>query len=353
MTNLPTDLYQKKPNQNLKCLVCQRGCQISPGKVGFCKTKKNQNGKLKDLVYGIITGYQVDPIEKKPLYHVLPGAQVLSIGSFGCNYRCKQCLNYTCSYGEVAQKTLDRLASQAKTKRIKPSQVVSRALEIGLPGIAYTYNEPTIWSPFAHDVAKLAKAQGLLNVFVSNGSWTKPTINRLAPLIDAANIDLKGFSKKTYQKQGAFWGNILDNLKHAFKKGIFLELTTLLIPGVNDSEEELKKLTKWVASQLDPQVPWHLSQFSPELSPDPDFQKIPQTPVKTLKKAAEIGKKTGLKHIYVWAPNSNFSQGETTCPQCQAVLVKRSGWQPKTSNLNSQNGQCKKCGQKILGIWQK
>lgn len=338
-------------DKKITCTVCQRKCNISPGQVGFCLTKKNVNSKIEDLVYGVITGYQIDPIEKKPLYHFHPGSQVLSIGSYGCNYRCKQCLNYHCSYGPLAQKMLTKLAEGKKLERVKPKDVVDQAMKLKLPGIAYTYNEPTIWSGFVYDVAYLAHKKGLFNVFVTNGSWSQQTIDKLAPVIDTANVDIKGFSEKTYQKMGAFWGDLLKNLKHAYKKGIFIEITTLIIPGINDSPDELKQIAKWIVNNLDPQTPWHLSAYSPDLAPDENFQKIPPTPEKTLEKAFKIGKQAGLKHIYVWPPTQKLSQQNTICPQCQSLLIKRFLWQPKIEKLDTKTSKCQTCGQKVLGVW--
>ncbi|MBU1931453.1 AmmeMemoRadiSam system radical SAM enzyme [Patescibacteria group bacterium] len=344
--------FKKLSKKQIQCQVCQRHCLISDGGVGFCLSKKNQAGQLYDLLYGAITHYQLDPIEKKPLYHVFPGVSVLSLGSYGCNYRCKQCLNVHCSWGEPATSILEQL-NQGKNpaKLVTPEEVIAAVQESQAPGIAFTYNEPTIWSEFVYNVAKLAKKAGLLTVFVTNGSWSKKTIDRLAPVIDAANIDFKGFSPKTYAKMGAFWGQILANTAYAYQKGIFLELTTLLIPTINDNEKEIKKMTQWIGDKLDPQIPWHLSQYDPFLVPDQEFRKLPFTSVEQLKKTAEIGRQQGLKHIYIWAPHDNYTQGNTFCPQCKSLLIKRLAWQPKIINLDTKTSKCKKCGTKILGIW--
>ena len=347
-------LFKKLKNRQVQCQICQRHCVISEGEVGFCLSKLNKNGQLYDLLYGVITHYQLDPIEKKPFYHFYPGTAVLSIGSYGCNYRCKQCLNHWCSWGEPATTVL-RLLKQGKDpvfaefKRVTPEEVVEAALESGAPGIAFTYNEPTIWSEFVYDTATLAKKAGLFTVFVSNGSWSKKTIDRLAPVIDAANIDFKGFSARTYQRMGAFFGRLLENTRYAFEKGIFIELTTLLIPTINDSEEELKKMAAWIVKNLDPQIPWHLSQYDPLLAPDPDFKKLPFTSVDQLKKAAEIGRRQGLKHVYIWAPHDGYAEGNTFCPQCGTLLIERAGWQPQLTNLDTKTARCKNCGAQLLG----
>ena len=352
MKKLSSDYYEEKEKGKIRCLICQRQCLISPGQVGFCLSKKNIDGKLHDLIYGVITHYQLDPMEKKPFYHVFPGQPVLSFGSFGCNYRCKQCLNAWCSWGEPARAVLTALYEGRELNLLEmieaePKDVIAEAKRQGSGGVAFTYNEPTIWVPFVYDVARLAKKAGLFTVFVTNGSWSKTIIDKLAPVIDAANIDIKGFSPQTYTKMGAWWGNLLENTEYAFKKGIFLELTTLLIPGINDAEVELTGMAKWIATKLDPQIPWHLSQYEPHLAPDSEFQKLPMTSVASLQKAAEIGQKQGLKHIYIWAPSDGFTQGNTYCPKCKALLVKRDGWQPEIIDLDTKNAKCKKCGEKI------
>lgn len=351
-------LQQKQKNNSVRCLVCQRQCLIAPGKTGFCLTRLNQKGKLYALNFGLLSGpLQVDPIEKKPFYHVNPGAKVPSIGSFGCNFRCQQCLNHWCSWGQPATPILENLA-QEKTKakttnpRIKagvtasPEQVIAQIKKAGYQAIAFTYNEPVIWLEFVLKTAKLAKKEGFLTLLVTNGSWTKETIGLLAPFIDAANIDFKGFSDKTYQAQGAFFGQIPAMTVYAQKKGIFLELTTLLIPTVNDNPAELKRMTSWIAKNLGPDTPWHLSQFDPLASPGPAFQRLPFTPLEDLKKAAQIGSQAGLNHIYIWAPADQFAQSDTVCPKCKKILIKRDLWQAKEIKITPK-GNCSFCNYKL------
>lgn len=304
-------VFQKLAHLQVRCGICQRRCVIAEGNTGFCQNKINQNGTLYTLNYGQITGIQIDPVEKKPFYHFHPGSLVASIGGYGCNFRCKQCLNWWCSYSPT-RPPLISISAENLIKEIKKTKC---------PGVAFTYNEPVIWSEFVLEVAKLAKKAGLFTVFVTNGSWTKETLDIIGPFIDAANIDFKGFSKTTYQKQGAFFGQIPKMAIYAQKKyQIHLEITTLLIPGINDNPVELKKMTVWIAKNLGPKTPLHFSQFDPQAAPDKDFQKIPSTTVVQLEKAALIARQTGLYFVYIWAPNDNYSQGDLICPKCQEDL---------------------------------
>ncbi len=336
-----------------RCFICQRQCLIDEGHVGFCQTRKNVDGKIVSLLYGKTTGIQIDPIEKKPFYHFKPGHLVATIGSFGCNFRCKQCLNYRTNWGTPIQ-DLKNLPTTS------PEQIAKEVLNAGHQGIAFSYNEPIIWAEFAADIASEFKSQKskvkmnkqslmLRNerfaVFVSNGSWTQKTINMLSD-IDAANIDLKGFSEKTYQKMGAMFGKISQMAVYAQKKKIFLEITTLLIPKVNDNWDEIKQMTNFIVRSLGPETPWHLSEFDPKLAPDKEFQKLPVTPIEDLLKASEIGRSEGLKHIYIWAPNSGYCVSDTICPKCKKVVIKRNGWSPMEIKIN-QNSTCQFCGYKL------
>lgn len=352
----------------IKCNVCQRKCLIPDTQVGFCLSRKNIDGKIKSLLYGQVNTIQVDPIEKKPFYHFKPGSLVATIGSWGCNFRCKQCLNWSCSWGEPATQSLKTLALPTShfpthfppPTLTSPKQIASKILSSGYSGIAFSYNEPVIWYEYALDIAKefkssFSKTHPLKSnpycVFVTNGSWTKQTIDSLttpifpnSPIlpIDAANIDLKGFSEKTYCKQGAFFGIIPKMAVYAQKKGIFLELTTLLIPTINDNPEELKKMTEWIVENLGPDTPWHLSQYDPALAPDKQFQKLPHTSIEQLDKAAKIGQKAGLNHIYIWAPAVNYSRSDTICPKCKKVVIHRRNWQVEEINIIPPN-RCRFC----------
>jgi len=352
-------LFKKLDNGKVKCLACQRFCLILPGQVGFCGARLNKNGNLFSLTYGILNGLQVDPIEKKPLYHFCPGTSVLSIGSYGCNYRCKQCLNHWCSWGSPADMILRGLKSDKdisfRKDYFSPQAIVNTVLNNGYPGIAFTYNEPAIWPEYVYDVASLAKKNGLYTVFVSNGSWSQQCLAYLAPVIDAVNIDIKGFFQKTYQKMNGFFGDILTMTELAVKKyKIFSELTTLIIPNINDSENELKQIANWICDKLGPKIPWHLSKFDPNLANDNYFKKLEPTSITSLQTAYKIGKKAGLKHVYVWAPSralgeSLFAVGDTNCSKCDRLIIKRDGWIPDFIGVKKIKNQayCKYCHQKL------
>lgn len=345
-------LYQKLQNKTIRCLACQRKCLIEDQQVGFCLSRKNIAGKLISLNYGKITGIQADPIEKKPFYHFKPGSMVATIGTYGCNFRCKQCLNSWCSWGSPATEILAKL-SLMSPKSLIPIKIAKTIIDSGYQGVAFSYNEPVIWAEFAAEIAgafKLNSPSSPFAVFVTNGSWTKETIDLLTQPtthpIDAANIDFKGFSEKTYQKMGGSFNQIPEMAVYAQKKGIFLEITTLLVPAINDSQEELKKMTNWIVKNLGPDTPWHLSQFDPTLAPDKEFKKLPFTSIESLKKAAEIGRKEGLNHIYIWAPQANFAKSDTFCPKCKNTVIHRSGWQVESIKITP-DSHCQFCNYKL------
>lgn len=347
------DLVEKLQKGQVRCQACQRECVISDQQLGFCLARQNINGILYSLDHGQITGIQADPIEKKPFYHFKPGFEVATIGSWGCNFRCKQCLNYAHSWGTLATENLKDLARANLQKRqpehsLTPEEIAKTIADGGYQGIAFSYNEPVIWAEFAAETAKAFKAlvkKGFA-VFVTNGSWTQQTIDLLAPVIDAANIDIKGFCEETYKKMGGRLGLIPEMAKYAQDKGIFIELTTLLIPGINDQPTELKDLSRWIVDTLGSDTPWHLSQYDPNLAPDPTFKEIPATPASLLEKAASIGETQGLAHIYIWAPAANCSRGNTICPGCKQTVITRIGWQPSSIKINP-NGRCQFCNYKL------
>lgn len=342
-------VYEKMKNSFVRCGICQRRCTIAEGKTGFCLTKLNNGGQLFSLNYGLVRGIQLDPIEKKPFYHFKPGSVVPSLGSFGCNFRCRQCLNWWCSWGEPATGILKELGRGNRSQEhLSPEALVTELKKTGYLSVAFTYNEPVIWPEYVLDTARLAKKEGLFTLFVSNGSWTKETLDKVGPFIDAANIDFKGFSDQTYARMGGFFGEIPEMSKYAQEKHhIFIEITTLLIPGVNDDPLELKEMTRWVVRYLGPKTPWHLSRFDPDLAPDKDFKKIPATSVEELKKAASIGRSSGLQFIYIWAPGEDpYYESDTFCPQCKNLVIERAGWQPKIISVDKK-GCCSKCRENL------
>lgn len=278
-------LYEKlKKDDKVQCGVCNHRCIISSGKRGICGVRKNEKGKLYSLVYGKAIAENIDPIEKKPLYHFLPGTRTLSIATVGCNFRCLHCQNADISQAEFIS-----------GRDLPPEKIVEDALKYNCPSIAYTYTEPTIFVEYALDTMKLAKDKGLKNVWVSNGYMTKETLDLISPYLDAINVDLKAFTEKFYQEVcGAKLKPVLENLKDIKKRKIWLEVTTLIIPTKNDSVEELKNIAEFIKKHLGAETPWHVSRFFPTYK----LTEVPSTDVEKIYQAVEIGKKAGLKYVY-------------------------------------------------------
>jgi len=327
-----SDLYMVK-GEKIVCQLCQHYCQLKEGEKGICGVNSNDGGRLKNLVYGKISAINIDPVEKKPLYHFLPGTKALSIGTVGCNLQCPFCQNWQLSQeGDIG-------ASQ----KVTPEQLVSIAIENGCKSIAYTYNEPTIFYPFAKDVALLAKEQGIKNIFVSNGIETKEMINDMRGVIDGFNIDLKSFDPQYYKKvlKGSLDG-VLSTLKLLKENDFWVEVTTLIVPGDNDSSEELHSIAEFISKELDPFTPWHISAFYPTYKVlDRD-----RTPVGTLQRARDIGIESGLKYIYM----GNVETDEpTVCPGCGTTILNRRGYQVTENTLN--DGRCPVCSREIEGVW--
>lgn len=340
-------LYSKLKNNGVKCHVCGWECVIGENQKGFCQTRVNKKGKLYSLIYGkIYGGIQIDPIEKKPMYHFYPGTLVASVGSFGCNFHCKQCLNWHCSY----KYNFNNLIYEIKTT---PKQLVDEVKKLGHPGIAFTYNEPTIWLEFVHDCAKLARQNNIYTVLVTNGYLTPQSLDYIGPYIMGYSVDFKGFSDESYQKQGSpiKFIKILEAAKKAQQKWhMKIEITTMVIPGINDDEKELREMTKWIYKNLGFSTPWHLSQYSPELAPDLKFQNLPRTSLKQLKAIYEIGKKQGLNFVFVWAPHDGFAISDSLCPQCRKIVIKRSNWQVERLGIDKE-GRCNFCKKDLGIIW--
>ncbi|HUO76940.1 MAG TPA: AmmeMemoRadiSam system radical SAM enzyme [Thermodesulfovibrionales bacterium] len=328
-------LYEKIGAGKVKCFLCAHYCTISPGKRGICAVRENRDGILYSLVYGKVIARHVDPIEKKPLFHFHPGSTSYSISTVGCNFKCMHCQNY-----DISQ--YPKQHPDIPGEEMTPERVVREAELSGCKSISYTYTEPTIFFEFAYDCAKLAHEKGIKNIFVSNG-YTGPEATRLiAPYLDGNNIDLKGddgFYKKVV---GAKLQPVLDTIRLMKEMGIWMEVTTLIIPTYNDSDEFLQ----WVASfikSVDPAMPWHVTQFYPTY----ELQDVPRTPVSTLRMAREIGLKTGLKYVY--EGNVPGEGGENTwCPSCGELLIERFGF--ALSRIQMKNSRCSKCGAYIHGI---
>jgi len=326
--------FYKKEGDKIVCLLCRHYCKLKDGQVGICGVNKNEGGKLINLVYGKVSAINIDPIEKKPLYHFLPSTKSLSIGTVGCNFKCPFCQNWQIS----------QTSNLDGSYNVTPQQLVDLAIEHGCKSISYTYNEPTIFYPFAKDVALLAQKHGIKNVFVSNGFESPEVIEDMVGVIDAFNIDIKGFNSSYYKKylKGNLEG-VLDTLKRLKQKGFWVECTTLIVPGDNDSDEELRAIANFIAKELDVNTPWHLSAFHPDYKVD---NKGP-TPIETLQRAYNIAKEAGLYYVYM----GNVALPSITyCPTCNESLIKRVGFSVVENRLI--NGHCPKCNTKIAGVWQ-
>ena len=320
-----------------RCFLCPRQCLIPVNQRGFCRARKNIQGKLYCLTYGQPVARHIDPIEKKPLFHVYPGTKSFSIATAGCNLRCKFCQNW-----EISQ--LD--PETARVAFVSPQDIVREAKASGSKTIAFTYTEPTVFYEYMLDIAKLAKQEGIACVMHSSGFINAEPLRQLAKYLTAANIDLKGFSEKYYSSfcEGNL-ASVLGSLKILKEEKVWVEVTNLIIPTANDSDEEINKLCLWIKDNLGPETPVHFSRFFPmyklvDLSP---------TPLKTLIRAKEIAYKTGLHYVYIGNVPENAGE-DTICFACSKLLIKRAGYAILENNIVK--GKCKFCGAKISGIWE-
>lgn len=331
-------LYETLEDRKVRCRLCHHRCVIGPGRRGICNVRENRGGVLETLVYGKLIARHIDPIEKKPLFHVLPGSLAYSIAAVGCNFSCRFCQN-----AEIAQLPADQ-KGMIVGETATPEEVVREALKGGCRSIAYTYTEPTVYFEMAIETARLARKRGLLNIFVSNGYMTSAAVDMIRPYLDAANIDLKAFSDDFYKSYcGARLEPVKETLKALKQAGVFVEVTTLVIPGLNDKPEELEALAGFIAGELGPETPWHVSRFHPVYR----LTDRPPTPVETLVEARDIGLSAGLKHVYMG--NVPGGGGEnTSCPGCGKTVIRRQGFRIVENRLK--DGACPDCGWKIHGI---
>lgn len=327
-------LWTALPKEKVQCNACAHRCIISSGSYGLCGTRKNINGKLFSNVYEYPVAIQADPIEKKPLFHFLPGSRAMSIGTMGCNFKCRFCQNYDISQRRGDEITGRHLSIEALLEQAQNSQCQS---------IAYTYNEPVVFLEYVIDTAVAAHQRGLKNVYISNGYETEETLQHLTGKIDAMNIDLKAFSETFYHRQcKAKLAPVLETIKRAFGLGIWVEVTSLIIPGENDSEKEIRQMAAFIAS-VSKDIPWHLSRFFPTYQ----MTHKPATPVWQLEKARRIGQEEGLNYVYVG--NVSQEQNTTFCPGCHQPLISRNRYNLTLNRLT--NGHCPSCGQPIPGIF--
>jgi pyruvate formate lyase activating enzyme len=326
---------EKTTDSNVQCSLCAHSCHIAPGKRGICAVRENINGTLYTLNYGLSTSPARDPIEKKPLYHFHPGTQVFSLGSVGCNFKCAFCQNFTSSTSGIESSFLHE---------IPPKEAVRLALSSNCSGIAFTYNEPTIWYEYSLDTARLAKQQNLYTVYVTNGYIQEQPLREIAPVLDAMNIDVKAFTHAFYKKTcKATLEPVLATCKLAHELGIHIELTYLVIPGLNDSEIEVTKFCTWVVKTLGKQAPVHFSRFHPDYM----MTDTPPTPLATLQRCYSIAQHSGILFTYLGnVPHGPYEN--TICPSCGATCIERYGF---TSTLKGvKHGQCTRCGTSLALI---
>ena len=322
---------------SVRCIACAHRCVLRPSRVGICGVRQNRGGWLYTLVYGQIVAAKAEPIEKKPFYHFLPGSSAYSVATQGCNFHCEFCQNWQMSQAH-------REGLVPKSRYVAPEDVVRDAGAAGVRSIAYTYVEPTVFIEFALDTMVKARAAGLHNVFVSNGYQTPEAIDLVAPYLDAINIDLKAASDSFYRRIcGARWEPVRDTILEMRRRGVWVELTTLIIPGLNDDRDELRAMAEWIETAVGPETPWHLTRFQPAYK----MTKLPPTPASTLTDAAEIAREAGLRHVYVGnAPEVEVAT--TSCSRCGEPLIERADYGVIACSLHE--GRCPRCKHALAGV---
>ena len=340
-------LYEKLKDNIVRCNLCPRLCTIGPGRAGYCGVRQNVDGTLYTLIYGKVSSIAADPIEKKPLYHFYPGTSVLSLGTIGCNMKCIYCQNWQISH-IIPVKGVEKgkeytIVEEFPTNYIPPEELISLANQYRCRGIAWTYNEPTIWFEYTLDGAKLAKKNNLYTVYVSNGYITEKALDTIGPYLDAFRVDIKGFTDKFYNELAKVpnWRTILDACVEAKKKWkMHIEIITLVIPTWNDDDAQLKDIANWIKDNLGAETPWHVTRFLPYL----ELAHLPPTPTETLERARQIGFDAGLKYVYIG--NVPGHPGENTyCPKCKNLLIERVGY--TISRFNIKGSKCGNCGEEI------
>lgn len=329
-------LYRKVKDDLVQCQLCAHRCTIKPHRVGICGVRRNEEGSLYTMVYAKAVAVHVDPIEKKPLYHFLPGSASFSIATIGCNFRCLFCQN-----ADISQ------ASKSggwgyPARDFPPEEVVAGAKRYNCASISYTYTEPTIFFEYAYDTALLAHQQGIKNIFVTNGYMTKEALEAIEPYLDAANVDLKSFNPKFYRRiVGARLEPVLETIERMHEMGVWVEVTTLIIPGQNDGEEELREIARFIAG-IDVEMPWHISRFVPHYK----MRSTTFTPVETIHRAAEIGHEEGLHYVY--AGNVPGDPHENSyCPHCGQMVIRRLGYH---THSELKGRACPSCGEELAFI---
>ena len=325
--------YFQAKGERIECRLCAHLCALKDHQSGICGVNRREGDVIENLVFGHPAALHVDPVEKKPLYHFLPGSHVLSLGTVGCNFHCAFCQNWAISQEHDIDRSHD----------VSPQEIVLKALQEQSGAIAYTYNEPTIFYPYAKAIAELAKEHGIKNIFVTNGYQSVDVAEDMVGVIDAANVDLKSFNPRYYKKAlGGRLETVLENLKRFKRSGIWIEVTTLIVPQRNDGDDELKSIAAFIANELGCDTPWHISAFHPDYKE----RELPPTPLSTLEKAYEIGKQAGLHYVYL----GNVAHTNTTfCSECHAPLIERHYMGVSAYRL--EKGRCPQCGKILEGVF--
>ncbi|MBD3186335.1 AmmeMemoRadiSam system radical SAM enzyme [Candidatus Bathyarchaeota archaeon] len=335
-------LYEKMEKGKVRCLTCGHRCTIPEGGLGFCKTRTNEGGKCYTLIYGVLTAESLDPIEKKPLFHFHPGNSIYSISSIGCSFRCENCQNFHISQSSAEANGMvfkDHRGRRLNMKVTPAKTLIDKVLKSGTKLIAFTYNEPLIWLEYIMDVGALAKEHGIEIALVTNGYSTPDALERILPYIDAANVDIKGFSNDFYKKVCKIndFSPVLETVKEMHDAGVLLEITNLIIPTLNDDPSDIKKLCSWCVETLGNEVPLHFSAYRPMYKMD-----ISPTPTSTLKHARKIALDAGVEHVYIG--NAWIEGGEDTkCPSCGELIISRTGYRIDEIHLGN-NNTCPSCG---------
>ena len=332
------DLYERLENGKLRCFACGHRCVIFDGLDGICRVRFNRGGKLL-VPHGYVGALQLDPVEKKPFFHALPGSLAMSFGMLGCDFHCGYCQNW------VTSQALRDSNAIAPPHRLNAREFVDLSLENGARIVTSTYNEPLITSEWAVEIFKIARSRGLKTSYVSNGNGTPEVLEYIKPWVDLYKVDLKSFQDRNYRKLGGLLNNVLDTIQHLYTMGFWLEIVTLVIPGFNDTNEELRDMAQFLV-KISPDIPWHITAFHQDYKmTDPD-----NTPVATLLRAAEIGKSEGLNFIYAGNLPSRVGNWENTyCPGCGELLIERSGYRIRKMSVKA--GACPKCSRPIPGVW--
>lgn len=329
----------------VQCTACEHWCAVAPGEAGKCGVRRNLDGALRLVVYGRAIAANVDPVEKKPLHHFLPSSEIFSIGTVGCNFRCAWCQNWDISQYRSFDPETDPIG-----RHLPPDAIVDHCLANEIPLVAFTYNEPVVFFEYAYDTAKLAHEAGLRTVFVSSGYETLTALETIGPYLDAVNLDLKAFREETYETYcGARLAPVKRNIEHLVREtDMWVEVTTLVIPDLNDGDEELRAIAEFLAG-VSPDIPWHVSGFTPQYK----MQDRPPTDGATLRRAWEIGKEAGLRYVYtgnIWGDHQLRGCANTHCPTCGTALIRRMGY--RVQRLWSTAGVCPQCGTHIAGVWE-